>query len=268
MKKDMKFILGCIRKADQDYHMIAKGDRILAGLSGGKDSLMLVHALALYQKFTQDKFELVAATLDLGLKKLDFLALRQFCQDRDIPYWVEKTNIGEVVFEARQEKNPCALCAKMRRGAMTTLANRLGCNKIALGHQREDVMETFLLSLLHEGRISTFAPVTWLNRTDIVQIRPMVYVPAKRILSVVREQQFPVQQAACSAAGETKREDMREMLKAFNRYQPNATELIFRAISHPESYGLWDKVKNRPEGLPDTRPRPALDAIFPRQEGE
>ena len=151
---------------------------------------------------------------------------------------------------------------------MTTLANRLGCNKIALGHQREDVMETFLLSLFHEGRISTFAPVTWLNRTDIVQIRPMIYVPAKRILSVVREQRFPVQQAACSAAGETRREDMREMLKRFNQYQPNATELIFRAISHPESYSLWDKVKNRPEGLPDTRPRPALKTIFPQQQEE
>ena len=268
MKKDMKFILGCIRKADQDYHMIAKGDRILVGVSGGKDSLMLAHALALYQKFTQDKFELVAATLDLGLKRLDFAALRRFCQERELPYWVENTNIGEVVFEARQEKNPCALCAKMRRGAMTTLANRLGCNKIALGHQREDVMETFLLSLFHEGRISTFAPVTWLNRTDIVQIRPMIYVPAKRILSVVREQRFPVQQAACSAAGETRREDMREMLKAFNQYQPNATELIFRAISHPESYGLWDKVKNRPEGVPDSRPRPALETLFPRQQDE
>jgi len=243
--------------------MIQKGDRILVGLSGGKDSLMLAHAMGLYQKFTQDKFEVVVATLDLGLKKLDFDALSEFCRVRELPYWIERTNIGEVVFEARQEKNPCALCAKMRRGAMTTLANRLGCNKIALGHQREDVMETFLLSLFHEGRINTFSPVTWLDKTDIVQIRPMVYVPAKRILSVVRENNFPIQEAACTVAGETSREDMRQMLKEFNKYQPNASELLFRAIAHPESYNLWDKVKNRPADLPDDRPRPPMEELFP-----
>ena len=263
LKKDIKFILGCIRRADQDFGMIKAGDRVLVGLSGGKDSLMLVHMMDLYRQFSPDKFELVAATLDLGLKKLDFDALAGFCRVRNIPYVVEKTNIGEVVFEARQEKNPCALCAKMRRGSLATLAQKLGCNKIALGHQREDVMETLLLSLFHEGRINTFAPVTWLDRSDIEQIRPMIYVPTKRILPVVRELAFPVQQSACPAAGDIDRERMRNLVQSLNRIQPNADEMLFRAIAHPESYGLWDRLHRRPEDLPDTRQRPELSALFP-----
>ena len=262
MKTDMRYILGCIRRADQDYHMIAPGDRILVGMSGGKDSLMLAHALSLYQQFNPDKFEVVVGTLDLGLKVLDFEALRQFCKVRNLPYWVEPTNIGEVVFETRKEKNPCALCAKMRRGHMSTLANKLGCNKVALGHQREDVMETFFFFFFHEGRINTFSPVTWLDRSDIVQIRPMVYVPAQRIISVAQRLDFPIQQAACTVAGETKREDMRRMIQQLGRGNKHAADLMFRAISHPQGYNLWDKVENRPADLPDSRPRPPLEQLL------
>ncbi len=264
LKKDIKYILGCIRRADKEYHLISSGDRILAGVSGGKDSLMLVHALSLYRQFSPNKFELVAATLDLGLKNLDYSALEKFCAERDVPYLVEKTNIGEVVFGSRKESNPCALCAKMRRGALATLAKRLDCNKIALGHQREDVLETLLLSVFRESRLHTFAPVTWLDRSDIVQIRPMVYIPTKRILPVVRELRFPIQEAACTAAGKTDREEMRKMLEEINRWQPSGTERLFQAVMHPERYGLWDRIPYRPSDPGPARSRIPLRELFPK----
>jgi len=243
-KRDIKYILGCVRRADQDFAMIQPGDRILIGISGGKDSLMLAHMLALYGRFSKKEFQLQAATLNLGLKQLDFDALKLFCENLGIPYAVRDTNIGQVVFESRQEKNPCALCAKMRRGALVTLANELGCNKIALGHQREDVLETFFLSLLHEGRLHTFSPTTPLDRNGVTQIRPLIYAEEKRVLAVARELGFPIQQSACTVAGKTRREDMKNLIRDLNRQMSNADEMIFRAIAHPESYGLWKYPEN------------------------
>ena len=166
----MKRVLGSIRRADERYHMIEDGDRICIGVSGGKDSLLLMEALKLYQNFSRTKFEVCAVSLDLGIVEQDWESIKAFAARIGIDYTVLKTDIGEVVFHIRQEKNPCALCAKLRRGALNNAARDRGCNKVALGHNREDVLETFLMSMLYEGRINTFGPLTYLSRADVVSL--------------------------------------------------------------------------------------------------
>ena len=174
----MRYILGCIRRCVDDFDMIEDGDSIAVGVSGGKDSMILLKAMHMYQYFSKKKFELSAITIDLGMSEdFDTSIIKNMCDEWDIPYYVKKTNIGQVVFEGRKEKNPCSLCSKMRRGTIHDVCKQHGINKIALGHHRDDVVQTFLMSLLYEGRVSTFSPLTWMDRADIVQIRPMIYVP-------------------------------------------------------------------------------------------
>ena len=163
----MKEILGCIRRADQDYHMIEPGDRVAVGVSGGKDSVLLLYALSLYRRFSPHPFELEALTLTTGLEPFDLQPIRALCEKIDVPYTVRETEIGRIVFEERHEKNPCALCSKMRRGALNDLCNERGLNKLALGHHRDDALETLLMSMLYEGRIHTFQPVTRLTRSGM-----------------------------------------------------------------------------------------------------
>jgi tRNA(Ile)-lysidine synthase TilS/MesJ len=246
--KDVKFILGAIRRADEGFGMIADGDHVLVGVSGGKDSLALLHAMGLYRRFFPGTFRLSAATLDLGLGALDTGAIARCCQERDIPYVVRETNIGKVVFETRREKNPCSLCARLRRGALNNLAREMGCNKVALGHHREDVLETFLLSLLYEGRLSTFAPVVWMDRAGITQIRPMVYVPEKKISGAVRQLGLPVLENPCPAAGRTRRQDMKELLRRLRSLRPGAEDYMMLAISKTRTYRMWDRIADPPDG--------------------
>ncbi|MGI6315866.1 MAG: tRNA 2-thiocytidine biosynthesis TtcA family protein [Christensenellales bacterium] len=245
MKKDVKYVLGCIRRADQDFGLIAPGDRILIGVSGGKDSMTLLECLRLYKMFLQQSIDIVAGTVDMGLG-MDMEPIRHKCEDYGIPYVVISTDIAKLVFEQRKEKNPCSLCARMRRGALTNLAIEQGCNKIALGHNREDVLETFLLSMLYEGHIHTFSPLTWLDRSDIVQIRPMIYVPEAKILGVVRYLELPIVKTVCPVAGNTKREEMKRLLQAMTRVKPDAQQMMLRALKDTQRYSLWDKVKRRP----------------------
>ena len=173
----MKRVLGSIRRADERYHLIENGDKICIGVSGGKDSLLLMEALQLYQRFARTDFQVCAVTLDLGIREQNWSDVEAFAQRIGMDYRVLKTDIGDVVFNIRKEPNPCALCAKLRRGALNNAAKDLGCNKVALGHNREDVIETFLMSLLYEGRVNTFAPVTYLSRSDVTLIRPLVFLP-------------------------------------------------------------------------------------------
>ena len=170
----MKRVLGSIRRADERYHLFEDGDKVCIGVSGGKDSLLLMEALKLYQRFSKTKFEVCAVTLDLGIVEQDWSAVTAFAERIGMDYSLIKTDIGDVVFNIRQEKSPCALCAKLRRGALNNAARDRGCNKVALGHNREDVIETFFMSLLYEGRVNTFAPVTYLSRSDVTVIRPLV----------------------------------------------------------------------------------------------
>jgi len=250
IKKEIKYILGCIRRCDQRYRLIEDGDHILVGVSGGKDSLVLLFALYRYRQFTQTRFELEAATIDLGFKPVDGDAIARYCEKLRIPYRLVRTEIGAAVREKGQEESPCSLCARMRRGALTTLARELGCNKIALGHQREDVMETFLLSLFHEGRLHTFAPLTWLDRSDVTQIRPLVYAKEARIKALAAQLELPVQEAQCSVSDATQRRNMKELLAKMEEMQPGLHDRICRAIETPESYGLWDSIHARPQDRP------------------
>ena len=240
----MKEILGCIRRADKDFHMIDEGDRVAVGVSGGKDSLLLLYALGLYRRFCPNKFSLEAITLTMGLEPFDLSPVRALCDQLDIPYTVKKTEIGRIIFEERHEKNPCSLCSKMRRGALNELCAQRGVNKLALGHHRDDALETLLLSLLYEGRIHTFQPVTYLSRSGITQIRPMIYIPEKDIIHFARVLNLPVVKSPCPVNGYTRRQDMKQLLDYICRIIPNAREQMLSALRNDGQYSLWEKPGN------------------------
>ena len=236
----MKEILGCIRRADQDFGMIKAGDKVAVGVSGGKDSLLLLYAMALYRRFCPEPFELEALTLTMGMEPFDVSGIRELCEKLEVPYIVRETEIGKVIFEERKEKNPCSLCSKMRRGALNELCVERGVNKLALGHHRDDAEETLLMSLFYEGRFHTFQPVTYLSRTGITQIRPMLYISEKDIIHQARVLNLPVVKSPCPADGYTKRQDMKELLDYICRRIPNAREQMLSALRNKEQYGLWD----------------------------
>ncbi len=244
---DMKRVLGCIRRADERYGMIHDGDKLCVGVSGGKDSLLLMEAMALYRRFSYTKFDVCAVMLDLGLKRQDTDAIERFAEKVGVDFEVERTDIGKVVFEYREERSPCALCAKLRRGALNTYAVAHGCNKVALGHNREDVLETFFMSMLYEARINTFAPVTYLSRKNVTIIRPLVFLPEKYALSVARQRALPVLPPNCDVAGHTKREEAKELLVHLTTLVPDAQEKIMSALANTEKYGLWDRMRLPPE---------------------
>lgn len=239
----MKQVLGSIRRVDERYHLIENGDKICIGVSGGKDSLLLMEALQLYQRFSHTKFEVCAVSLDLGIVEQDWSAIQRFAERIGMDYTCLKTDIGDVVFNIRQEKSPCALCAKLRRGALNNAARAKGCNKVALGHNREDVLETFIMSLLYEGRINTFAPLTYLSRSDVTVIRPLVFLPERHALSVAKERGLPIQKANCPAAGHTKREEAKEILSYLSGFVPDIEQKMIHAIANTGKYGLWDRMR-------------------------
>lgn len=237
----MKQVLGCLRRADKDFHMIEPGDRIAVGVSGGKDSLLLLYAMALYRKFCPAPFTLGAVTLTMGLEPFDLSGVRRLCDRLEVEYTVRETQIGKVIFEERKEKNPCSLCAKMRRGALNDLCVEMGYNKVALGHHRDDAIETLLLSMFYEGRIHTFHPVTYLSRKKITQIRPLVYLSEKYIIHMARLLDLPVVPSPCPADGDTKREEMKRLLDYICKTIPNARELMLSALQNQAQYGLWTR---------------------------
>lgn len=237
----MKETLGCLRRADQDFSMIRSGDRIAVGVSGGKDSLLLLYALALYRKFCKVPYTLHAVTLTLGFEPFPLEGISALCQELNIPYHIRKTQIGQVVFQERKESNPCSLCAKMRRGALNDLCRELNCNKLALGHHRDDAIETLFMSMLYEGRIHTFHPVTYLSRTGITQIRPLCYLPEKHVVHMARVLSLPVVSSPCPANGFTKREEIKELLDLLCKKFPNARELLLSALRNQDQYGLWER---------------------------
>ena len=239
----MKTVLGCVRRADEDFHMIEAGDRIAVGVSGGKDSLLLLHAMALYRKFCKQPFELFAITLTMGIGEFDEDSVRALCDELDVPYIVKHTDILDVVINQRKEKNPCALCAKMRRGALGDLCAEHNFNKIALGHHADDAIETLMLSLFYEGRIHTFHPVTYLSRSNLTQIRPMVYLPESYIKVMQQKLNLPVVKSPCPANGYTKREEMKNMLDDLNKRIPHVRDLMLTALRNDKRYGLWEKDK-------------------------
>lgn len=236
----MKKVLGCLRRAIEDFDMIQDGDKIAVGVSGGKDSLMLLNALNLYRYFAPIEFELYGIMLTLGFDNIDTSNIEKFCAEINVPLIIKHTLIGKIVFEERQEKNPCSLCARMRRGALHNAAIEIGCEKVALGHHREDVIETFFLSLFYEGRINTFSPVTYLDRKNITLIRPLIYTPESEIKAAAKRINLPILQNPCPASGKTKRQEIKELMDYITNIIPNAREQVLTALINKEQYNLWN----------------------------
>jgi tRNA(Ile)-lysidine synthase TilS/MesJ len=221
-----------MRKAIQQYSLIENGDSIAVGVSGGKDSLVLLRGLHLLRRFIGIDYELSAITADMRFNKKDgdFGAIAEFCAEMSIPYTVVPTDIAEVVFDIRKETNPCSLCAKMRRGVLHETAKSLGCNKIALGHNFDDAVETFMMNLFTEGRIGCFAPMAYLSRRDLTLIRPLVLTPENLIRQTANRLKFPVLKSPCPEDGHTAREDMKNFLAERERNDKGFKERIFNAM--------------------------------------
>ena len=233
-------ITSLVRRCIEDYDMILDGDTIAVGVSGGKDSVSLLCALASLRSYFPRKFELHAITLDLGFGDADFSQVARLCDDLQVPYTLCHTDIAPVIFDARNESNPCSLCAKMRRGALANEIIKLGIKKIALAHHYDDAIETFLMSLLYEGRLHCFQPVTYLDRTDTTQIRPMLYVNEASIIEFVKSQNLPVVHNPCSMNGTSKREEVKELIKMLSLTYPDLRTKLFGAIQRLPIKG-WER---------------------------
>lgn len=222
-------LLSFVRRAVDDYHMICDGDTIAVGISGGKDSLTLLYALAELRRFYPAKYTVKAISVDLGFNT-DYTKVQAFCDKLNVELEVVHTEIATIVFDIRKESNPCSLCAKLRKGAFNDAAKRLGCNKIAYAHHKDDVIETLLMSLVFEGRIHTFSPVTYLDRTDLTLIRPLIYVNECDVKGFSNIYELPVFKNPCPADGETKREDASRWIKNLNEEAPGVRDRLFHAI--------------------------------------
>ena len=223
----MQKLMGLVRRCVEDYNMISPGDRVAVGISGGKDSLVLLQILAGLREYSD--FTLDAVTIDMGLG-MDYSGVKEFCRQLDVPYHIIKTEIGPIIFEHRKEKNPCSMCAKMRRGALNQAILDLGIRKIALGHHYDDAVETFLMSLLYEGRISCFQPVTELDRMGVTQIRPMLYIHEKTVDNFAKRMELPVVENRCPADKHTKREEIKQLVYDLSAQYPDLKERVFGAM--------------------------------------
>ena len=228
----MQRMLSYLRRAVDDYNMIEDGDKIAVGVSGGKDSVLLLCALAALRRFYPNKFELYAIILDPQFNGIetDYSPIEKLCEEINVPLTIKRTHIGEIVFDERKEKSPCSLCARMRRGALHDACNELGCKKLALGHHYNDVVETFMMNLFSEGRIGCFSPVTYLSRKDIFMIRPLIYTPENEISSAVERLSLPIVKSRCPADGVTLRQTMKEKLAEMEKENEGVTEKIFGAL--------------------------------------
>jgi len=226
----MQKMMGLMRSCIDEYQMIDAGDRVAVGVSGGKDSLTLLVVLAALREYYPKPFTLEAISVDMGLGGMDFSGVDALCREKGIPYTVVHTEIGKIIFDYRKEQNPCALCAKMRRGVLHDTMKEHGCGKIALGHHYDDAVETFLLSLFYEGRISCFDPVTYLSRTGITQIRPMLYIGEKAIAGFAAREKLPVVFNTCPADKHTKRQEVKELLAGLQAQYPDLKTKIFHAM--------------------------------------
>ncbi len=221
---------GTVRKAVEDYRMIEDGDRIAVGVSGGKDSMLLLDSLHHLSTYYPRRFTVEAITIELGFEGMDFAPVRCFCDDRGIPYTCLKTDIREIVFDVRKEDNPCSLCAKMRRGAINDAIRERGIRKLALGHHFDDAVETFMMSLLFEGRISCFRPVTYLDRSGVTQIRPLIYAGEKKITGLAQELQLPIVENPCPEDKTSKRYEIKKLLSRMSTDYPDMKSKIFGAM--------------------------------------
>ena len=240
--KELQKVMSGVRRAVQHYGMIADGDRIAVGLSGGKDSSALLLALAKMRGFLPVKYELSAVTVDMGFadSRGKLTVLEEFCAGLDVPYHIEDTQIAQIVFEERKEKNPCALCAKLRRGALNNAALSMGANKIALGHHLDDAVETFMMSVMHEGRIGCFSPVTWYEDQHFSVIRPLLYTTEREVKALVRAADLPVVESSCPENGNTEREEMKKYLRSFDDLHRGLYKRILGALERRGIDGWYE----------------------------
>ncbi len=241
-RKLINELTGHVRRAVDDYGMIQAGDKVAVGVSGGKDSLLLLLCLKHLQSYYPKPFELEAITIELGFEGMDFAPVAQLCRDWDIPYTCLKTDIKEVVFDVRKESNPCSLCAKMRRGALNNAIREHGVNKLALGHHFDDAVETFMMSLLFEGRLSCFMPVTYLDRSGVTQIRPLIYLGEQKISNAARDLELPVVENPCPQDKASKRYEIKTMLKTMSADYPDMKTKVFGAMQRLPLKG-WEMGK-------------------------
>lgn len=226
----MQKMMGLVRRCIDDYEMIAEGDKIAVGVSGGKDSLTLLVLLAALREYYPKRFSLEAVTIDMGLGGMDFSPVAQLCEQLRVPFHCVKTEIGPIIFDYRKEKNPCSMCAKMRRGALNQALLERDIHKVALGHHYDDAVETFLMNLIFEGRIGCFEPVTYLDRTGITQIRPMLYLSEQSVAHFTQRMSLPVVHNVCPADKHTKREEIKQLISQLHDRYPELKSRIFGAM--------------------------------------
>lgn len=233
----MRKLVSLTRSAIQKYNMIEDGDKIAIGISGGKDSLALLCALAELKRFYPKKYDLVALTADpcFGSIETDYSRVSELCRRLNVPYYIKRTQLGEIIFDIRKEKNPCSLCAKMRRGILHSMATELGCNKVALGHHFDDAIETFFMNLFDCGSISCFSPVTYLSRRNIYLIRPLIYCSEQQIINFSTKYSLPVEKSTCPADGVTERQRMKEQIAELETQYPTLRKKVFGAMERK----LW-----------------------------
>ncbi len=236
------------RQAIEDYRLIDDGDRIAVGISGGKDSLTLLYALCGLRRFYPRRFELRAVTVDLGFSGFDPGPAKTLCERFLVPHTTVSTDIGKILFQERRESNPCSLCAKLRKGALNQAALDLGCNKVAYAHHRDDVIETALLSLMYEGRFSCFAPKTYLDRTGLTVIRPLIYVKEADVIGFRDRYALPVCKNPCPADGQTKREYVKKLTNTMVRENLQLKDNLFHAVVHSGLPG-WSPDPDRPDRI-------------------
>ncbi len=223
-------LLSYTRKAVDEYEMIQEQDCIAVGISGGKDSLTMLYALHGLKRFYPKPFEIRAITVDLGHEGLSLDKIAELCKSLEVPYTIVSTDIAKILFEERKESNPCSLCAKMRKGALNEKAKALGCNKVAYAHHKDDMIETALLSMIFEGRMHSYSPVTYLDRMDLTVIRPLLYVSEADIIGFKNKYQLPVTKSSCPVDGYTKRQYAKDLVKQLNTENPGAKARIFTAV--------------------------------------
>ncbi len=247
---DLQKLLSLTRRCIDTYSLIEEGDHIAVGVSAGKDSLSLLVALKALQRFYPKRFELSAITVDLGLGNLNLDPVRKMAEDLGVPYHVVPTSIGEVLFEIRKEANPCALCAKLRKGALDDKALEIGANKIAYAHHKNDLIETAFLSLIFEGRFYSFSPSTYLDRTKLTVIRPFIFIDEADIISFAKKQNLPVCKNPCPMDGNTRRQYVKELIAEICKENPGADKRLFRAV-----------IDGKIDGWPPANPNPRYNKI-------
>lgn len=233
-------VMSQVRRALDDYNMIEENDRIAVGISGGKDSLTLLCALHGLMRFYPKSFSLHAVTVDLGFGNLDLNQIQSLCTGLGVPYTIIQTEIARIVFQERKEENPCSLCAKLRKGALNNAMREAGCNKIAYAHHRDDVIATMFLSLFYEGRLKTLEPVTYLDKSGLTLIRPLLYMKEADVIGFANKTKLPVVKSPCPADGRTRRKYVEELMLRLNRENPGVLERIFTAVRMSRMDG-WER---------------------------